>query len=246
MQQFLLTLLLSFNVSAKVADVLGQDTRYRVDSSKNSFYQSIGFLQKHIYKTKKFNYCTGTIVSTRHVVTAAHCVILDGEVTTEISFTPGLNDEFRKRKGKLVTFKAIKVRVLEDYLESGAVRDDLALITFEEDLPAAAQDLGPLTEEDQILKLAGYPKDKPMGTLWEGQGKRRYSFNGRATVDHNIDTEGGQSGSAIRTSSAGKEVIVGIHSGHDTSIFQYTNRACFFTERKLKKLYSWMREDIDK
>jgi V8-like Glu-specific endopeptidase len=58
--------------------------------------------------------------------------------------------------------------------------------------------------------LAGYPGDKPPGTLW--YGSNRVASVSSRKVFYDIDTAGGQSGAAVYRIKSGQRTAFGIHA----------------------------------
>ncbi|WP_088332107.1 trypsin-like serine protease [Lacimicrobium sp. SS2-24] len=100
-----------------------------------------------------FYICTGTAISSRHILTAAHCVDADGQGTVmdlsqaNYSLTAVLNDDgnYYETPGSLIA--ASDVQIHPDYEgfnicpdgTSGCVGDDVAVVTLSEDLPAGVE-----------------------------------------------------------------------------------------------------------
>lgn len=248
------TLLLSLMAFSSLANadnfpqpdvVIDSDTRVRINSKNHRLlHDSIGILK--ISDAEGTAYCTGTVISQHHVVTAAHCLVSKKKFADKVVFMPGLNGPVSSAKRPFGTFQAIKLQVFKAYFETSSVENDLGLLTFAENLPvsplaiAAAPSSAAIIGEEVKLTIAGYPGDKTLGTLWEGKGARFGTILWQQSSAHSVDTASGQSGSAVRSRVNGVESVVGIHSsGVDADIFKY-NEARFFTAETVQTLKEWM------
>ncbi|XP_013390759.1 uncharacterized protein LOC106159115 isoform X2 [Lingula anatina] len=91
--------------------------------------------------------------------------------------------------------------------------------------------------EKRVITIAGYPGDKPDGTLWVAGGTI-----GRVlpyAVHYDNDTEGGQSGSPVWTWDKYNWMVVGIH-GYGGSM---RNSARRLTADLVRQVYAWS-EDL--
>lgn len=230
-----------FTTSVFGFSVIQDDTRYEItERNRKQIHLSIGHLMT------RHAGCTATVVSRRHAITAAHCVMNASGVIEDAFFMPG----YRKENGLFINpfgiFKSQQVRVLDEYTEIKMASYDLALITFDKDLPVTPVPMAIGATNHTNLTIAGYPDDKAPATLWEGTGVRQTDRSGKLTNLHTVDTISGQSGAAIRTNIGGKEHIIGIHAA-GSNYPQYHSKAVnygfFFTPATLNKVQAWIKED---
>jgi|GEM_PF-4710171 len=230
----------SFAQNKGPTQIIGEDTRVRVtDTNAKSVHNSMGLLL--LKYSDGTSMCTGTVVGTRQVITAAHCLynIKTEESVQEVRFYPGLRDHYSKGKFPFGVFSAKFMRVNPAYKIAGDTQEDYALLTFLENLPVAAQPLDVLNLKVASISIAGYPADKTLGELWEGTGIRYAHKSNPFAENHSVDTIGGQSGSAVRYGNK----IVGIHSGAITYGAEKSNVAFFFTEKTLETVKNWIKAD---
>lgn len=233
------------NTSPAPEIIIDGDTRVRVtEKNHRTLHDSIGLLK--ITSPGGTGYCTGTVIGTNHVVTAAHCLVDNNKFVDKVEFIPGINGHVSSAKRPFGTFRAVKFQVFKAYFTDKSTDNDLGLLKFAENLPvsplriAAAPSSAAMIGSSVNLTIAGYPGDKAMGTLWEGRGYRYGSILWNPSASHNVDTAAGQSGSAVRAYVSGKESVVGVHSGGVSGRVSSYNEAKFFTEGTIAVLKKWM------
>lgn len=235
----LFALTLSVSAMAQNKIVIDTDSRERITATNHRrLHDSIGLL--YIETEKSAGTCTGTVIGPNHVVTAAHCVVQDGKFVKKVTFIPGINDELKSKKFPFGVFTASRLRALSSYISAPHTPNDLALITFNENLPVPALPLAVAPDTHKLpITIAGYPGDKATGTLWEGKGTRD-RFNSQTRLAHNVDTAPGQSGSAVRATVRGVESVIGVHSSGNRMNGTLFNSAYFFSAESVRTLKSWM------
>lgn len=238
------TLAQAHNTNPSPKIVIEGDTRVRITAKNHrALHDSIGLLK--ITTASGTGFCTGTVIGINHVVTAAHCLVDNKKFVDKVEFIPGINGDYSVAKRPFGTFKAIKLQVFKAYFSTGATGDDLGLLKFAENLPVSPLPIGEAPtsaaylESNVKLTIAGYPGDKTMGTLWEGKGYRYGSILWNPSAAHNVDTAPGQSGSAVRTFTNGKERVVGVHSSGVRGKVSF-NEAKFFSADTVQVLKKWM------
>ncbi len=222
--------------------VIGQDDRVRITNTKATPWKRICHLKIQT-ATGKFYLGTGFFIGPRTIVTAGHCVYIhsQGGWAQKITVTPGRNATETPFKSYTATsFRSVKGWVTDksrnyDYgviilPKSAAIPSEIGAFGF-----------GSYSNQSLLnkkLNTAGYPGDKPAGTMWF-HGRKAKAVTSR-TITYDIDTAGGQSGSAVwvREGSNGKRIVVGIHTNGALS----GNSATRITKRVFENLKKWRAE----
>lgn len=169
--------------------------------------------------------CSGILVGADRVLTAAHCLwsLKRSASPTSIHVIPGRRD---RRTMPYGTVPARAWWVPRGFVtkqapaEWGSKRGwDFGVIELVRPVPGidrfapmrALSDaaLRRLSETGRIT-VAGYPSDRPLGTMWRHR-ERLVSFD-RRRLFHTIDTCPGHSGSAILADFAGTPGVIGVHT----------------------------------
>jgi V8-like Glu-specific endopeptidase len=194
--------------------VIGKDDRVRITGTRAVPWKRICHLLIEAKDGRRFT-GTGWFIGPRTIATAGHCVYLHGAGgwAKSIQVVPG-RDGTTEPYGRMT---ATRFSSVVGWV-NGKDRDyDYGVIHLPRAFPAS--DIGSFGfanfPDDRLrssrLNLAGYPGDKPAGTMW---------FHGRTAqsltptrIGYDIDTFGGQSGSPVwvRTTD-GKRYAVGIHT----------------------------------
>ena len=144
--------------------------------------------------------CSGAVVDSTHVLTAAHCVFdLNGARarTSALSIVAGVSNVFRPRAGDVPQERPVSaVRVDSGYGRSHTVADDVAMLTFSSPLDLAGRTVraavlprgGGSFPAGAPVELAGFgresPSAQPNGTLNE----LRLTVDPRGTCGTNHST----------------------------------------------------------
>lgn len=213
----------SFGSPPQLEAVLGTDERVRVTRTARFPWRVTASLLITAADNSQW-IGTGWFISPRTLATAGHCVFIkdsgisgrDGWVK-KIQVMPG-------RNGSQLPFGGISATefwTVEGWGVNGLEIYDYAAIILPSAFP---QDLGHfgfgVFDDGKLLQstvnIAGYPGDKPAGTLW-------YDFRNVGSVNpdkvfYAADTAGGQSGACVYIFHEGQRTGVAIHAyGGNTS-----------------------------
>ena len=196
--------------SSEINSIIGTDDRVKVSNTKIAPYKSIVYLNVIINGNQAAG--TGTLIDNTTVLTAAH-VVYNVETNTwasSVTVYPGKNKETEPYGSTT----ASKIVIYPGYNSTGSYipKYDLAIIKLNKPLGVKT---GYLSISSSIstgnnVSISGYPIDLSSGY----NSPSMYRGDGAVTsitsdfIKYNVDTSGGQSGSAVLNSSNN---IVGVH-----------------------------------
>lgn len=162
---------------------------------------------------------SGVMVGPYHLLTCGHCVYDFDKMfwAEEIDVYPALN-------GKMAPFgkaQVTKAYVFKRWVNQGDQQFDIALLLLDQPIGDYVGWGGLLSTTDTELEqekvnITGYPGDKGFKYMWSMSHKLKTVKPER--FEYEIDTCGGQSGSAIWMNKWGTPMIVGVHSLGSDSI----------------------------
>jgi glutamyl endopeptidase len=192
------------------AEVVSPDTRVRVSPTTTFPYNNIVHID-----IRNVGSCSGTLISRNTVATAAHCLF---HPRTGARLSNSLYAVRAARNGSTLPYGTCTVRRswhAPEFLPSGNPSYDYAWLKLScapYNVPAglrmAQLSSGPV---GLGVTIAGYPGDKPAGTMWRASGTIQRASTTR--FGYYVDTKPGQSGAPIlRLNTSNQWFIVGIHT----------------------------------
>ena len=208
------------NPTAKLESAYERDDRVQVNITTSVPWRAICHLiisrQSGVTVTG-----TGWFAASDVVVTAGHNYLhhTQGGYATRIRIIPAANGQYGAPFGEVEPFK---IFAHPRWIQDADPEYDYALIR----LPTT--EFGRRTGwfgfanasmeflNGALLNLAGYPYDKPFGTLWYHAGRARV-VNERF-IAYRLDTEGGQSGAPIFYFREGRRQVLAMHTQGDPTL----------------------------
>ncbi|RSK44016.1 trypsin-like serine peptidase [Hymenobacter rigui] len=221
--------------------IIGTDDRVQVNNTSVVPWKRICHLKIQAADGK--NYLgTGFFIGPRTILTAGHCVYIHGHGgwPRQIVVTPGRNGTSEPFQH----YTATAFRSVQGWVNNKARNYDYGVIQLPRNASVSpsigAFGFGQFPDQfllNKRLNTAGYPGDKPSGTMWFN-GRKAKSVTSR-TITYDIDTAGGQSGSPVWfKDAAGSRIVVGIHTNGASS----GNSATRITKPVFDNLKKWRLE----
>lgn len=231
-------------VHAEVDSIIGTDTRTQVVSiQRDPIYRSIGF----VLNSEKNTYCTGTLISPKHVLTNGHCVIPSQKFPSSLvspkilSFNPG---KIGMADGPLGAIKIVRIKTFSRWVQNGDPDYDVAILELEKPLALPVVRIASIPAAQLNRKkifLTGYTTRDQYGTLWDAQGIIESIFNNEQSFVHSADTTPGASGSLVRIKMNNQWIGVGIHRGNYLGGSEEMNRGVLFNKAIYSSIQNWIK-----
>lgn len=220
--------------------IIGSDDRVQVTQTDQYIPRAIASLRITARDGSQW-IGTGWFISPRTLITAGHCVFINGNSdpnrngwVSSIDVMPGRNGILKP----LGTARSTTFRSVRGWTEKGDQNHDYGAILLDTPLGVSTGWFGyGVFADNQLVgvqaHVTGYPGDKPSGTMW--QHSLPISSVSAPKVFYPIDTAGGQSGAAVYVLEQDLPIGVAVHAyGGSTS-----NSATRITADVYRNLREW-------
>lgn len=180
-----------------IESVIGRDGRVPVSNTTVYPYSAIA----RVEVTFPFvaGSCTGWLIDTNKVATAAHCLYDDsyGGWATQVLVFPGRNGDL----APFGQYAGSQWYVRNKWIKTSDPKFDYGVIKLNEDAGTVAGFFGYRYNTNnnfyllRPITVSGYPGDKPYATQWKMDGKIRQVETNR--FFYGVDTYNGESGSPV-------------------------------------------------
>ena len=237
-------------------DVIGRDSRYRINSASSSPLCAIGQLSY----SSGVGYCTVYMIGRHHAITAGHCVYN----TTTKSYYRNLDVYIgRTCNQRGIHADVLSISLYTAYKNLGDRRYDIAFLLLDSRDISSSCYLGFAYRDPMTIvnaSVCGYPYDK---TYWYHSYSCMYCSDGKAAVPcrfvnfeivcedryiiHSSDTYAGMTGGPLLTNEHFRTrnvyLAYGVNSGTFTICATRHNRATRFTKKKFADICLWLRNN---
>lgn len=188
------------------------DGRYRVRSPVPPPYDAVCHIERD-FGGARFSGCTAFLIGPRLLLTAGHCLysLVRGRPPTRIRVSPGRNGAGRPAGSQFAEAWFAHPR----FIERGDPRYDFGVIRLKRPFPglrpfrvtAASTPALRRIRQTKLIRIAGYPSDKPRGQMWAHA--ERLDGIGRTLLNYSVDTCPGVSGAPVWI---GDGQVIAIHT----------------------------------
>ncbi|NNF64911.1 MAG: serine protease [Acidimicrobiia bacterium] len=194
--------------------VIGKDDRVRVNNTTAYPWRAICSLRITARDGSRW-IGSGFLVGNRTVITAGHVVYMHsrGGWVRKIEVIPGRNGSSKP----FGSCDATAFHSVKGWTQKKKRSHDYAAIILPKNCALGKRvgffgyaNYSFFTLLNMLVNLAGYPGDKPAGTMW--WHARRLKWITSRTLVYNIDTAGGQSGAPVWRKKGSQRYAVGIHT----------------------------------
>jgi len=198
--------------------ILEDDTRIVVSQTPVGNIASVAHLE---YGSRLVGGCTGVVISTTSILTAAHCIyhVPSQRYTSHARVAPG---QYRKDDNKVYPHGAFVVDYVDfvaDYKDKGVSMWDFAVVTYQAAQESNENDCslypGRVVTPSRLGRaqaaggrVVGYSGDYPDGTLLDSGVCDDWDLSSNRVAYHTCDTTAGNSGSPVYVG----DTVVGIHA----------------------------------
>lgn len=217
----------NFNTSKSI---IGSDNRKQI---KNTIVQPYSTSTLLVIKFPKgvTKVGSGNIIGTKYVLTAGHCLYNRelGGWANSIKIYPGYNG----KTASLGMYHAVNMKSTSGWVQGNKTDHDIGLITLNANVSSKTGTLGLTTKIANKATITGYPAEKN-GAMWSH--RNNVSSSNLNNVYYDIDTTGGQSGSALYDDNKNAFAVHAYGSRLSTG----PNHGTKINSEKLKLINEWM------